>query len=390
MKINMWQTDNQFLNQSSIDKRAFAKRGNRDVLLTVSTQIDPAAVDDIAGGERPRLDYLELAEAIDADLLDYTAARTHSGLWGRMLERIGGPNVLLGWVAFQRRTRYQVVLTDGEHVGLPFAWLCKWGTLARRNDNVAHLMISHMLSSRKKRWLVEFFDLQHHVDQFLVYSSWQQQFIADQWHLEPKQIVHTPFMVDTDFFSPRKVVAEEQRLIVSAGLEHRDYATLIRAVDGIDVKLVIATGSPFSRRRDITEDIPKPANVTTGRFSYHDLRQLYADSCFIVVPLFDVEFQAGITLILEAMAMGKAVICSAAPGQSDVVVEGETGLYVPPEDTIKLRAAIEYLLANPDVAHRMGTAGRRRVEAEMSLECYKMRFKRFVRRAQRYTASAQR
>jgi len=76
--------------------------------------------------------------------------------------------------------------------------------------------------------------------------------------------------------------------------------------------------------------------------------------------------------------MGRAVICTRTPGQTDVIVEGETGLYVPPGDAHALAAAITYLLANPREAERMGQAGRRLVEQSMSLDCYVERLRAVV------------
>jgi glycosyltransferase involved in cell wall biosynthesis len=58
------------------------------------------------------------------------------------------------------------------------------------------------------------------------------------------------------------------------------------------------------------------------------------------MPLYQVDFQAGVTAILEAMAMGKAVICTRTPGQADIILEGETGLYAEPCDPATLRLAI--------------------------------------------------
>ncbi len=77
--------------------------------------------------------------------------------------------------------------------------------------------------------------------------------------------------------------------------------------------------------------------------------------------------------------MGRAVICSRTPGQTDVVIDGETGIYVPPGDPQALREAIEYLLANPDLAERMGQAGRRLIEQSMSLDRYVERLGQLVR-----------
>ncbi len=149
----------------------------------------------------------------------------------------------------------------------------------------------------------------------------------------------------------------------------------------LPVHVVIAAASPWSKRPDTTAGRELPGNVTVKRFSQYELRRLYRDSRFLVMPLFDVNFQAGVTAILEAMSMGRAVICSSTPGQTDVVIEGVTGLYVRPGDPFALCGAIERLLAQPEEAERMGQAGRRLVEREMSLDLYIDRLAGYVRAA---------
>jgi glycosyltransferase involved in cell wall biosynthesis len=106
--------------------------------------------------------------------------------------------------------------------------------------------------------------------------------------------------------------------------------------------------------------------------------RLYADSRFLVMPLEDVNFQAGVTAILEAMAMAKAVVCSRVSGQTDVVVEGENGHYVPSGDAPALRAEIVRLLADPKEAERLGANGRRLIEREMNLDRYAERLTKIV------------
>jgi glycosyltransferase involved in cell wall biosynthesis len=67
-------------------------------------------------------------------------------------------------------------------------------------------------------------------------------------------------------------------------------------------------------------------------------------------------------VVLEAMALGRPVVASRAGGLSDIVVDGETGLLVPPGDPAALRLAIEQLLADRDLREQMGQAGKQRVE----------------------------
>ena len=99
------------------------------------------------------------------------------------------------------------------------------------------------------------------------------------------------------------------------------------------------------------------------------------------MPLYDVGFQAGVTTILEAMAMSKAVICSRTPGQTDVLVDGETGIYVAPASPTELRAAIEALLDDAARAKRVGEVARRYVVRECDVSVYAERLAMIVRDA---------
>jgi glycosyltransferase involved in cell wall biosynthesis len=62
----------------------------------------------------------------------------------------------------------------------------------------------------------------------------------------------------------------------------------------------------------------------------------------------------------EAMAFGRPVVAAAGGGLLELVCDGETGLLVPPRDPAALRAAVERLLAEPELRKRLGTAARAR------------------------------
>jgi glycosyltransferase involved in cell wall biosynthesis len=72
-------------------------------------------------------------------------------------------------------------------------------------------------------------------------------------------------------------------------------------------------------------------------------------------------------VLVEAGAMSKPVVASRVGGIPEIVVDGTTGILVPPKDVVALARAISYLLANPEVASRMGVAGRIRVEERFAL-----------------------
>ncbi|WP_138466103.1 glycosyltransferase family 4 protein [Poseidonocella sp. HB161398] len=69
----------------------------------------------------------------------------------------------------------------------------------------------------------------------------------------------------------------------------------------------------------------------------------------------------GISL-LEAMASGLPVICTDHNGFSETVIEGETGFLSPEHDIPAMAANIRRVTADPELARRLGQAGRARVE----------------------------
>jgi glycosyltransferase involved in cell wall biosynthesis len=68
------------------------------------------------------------------------------------------------------------------------------------------------------------------------------------------------------------------------------------------------------------------------------------------------------------MAYGRAVVATRVGGLADAVEDGVDGLLVPPRDVPALRAAIERLLADPELRARLGAAARAKAEREWSLE----------------------
>jgi hypothetical protein len=143
--------------------------------------------------------------------------------------------------------------------------------------------------------------------------------------------------------------------------------------------VTIAAASPWTShggfpRREL------PPNVIRRRLDYLGIRELYDRSEFVVVPLVDVDFQAGSLVIYEAMAMGKAVIVSRTRGHvyGDIVQDGETGILVPPADPAALRAAIIRLHEDPTEARRLGANARRIVEGGLNLQAYVRRMVRIA------------
>jgi len=72
--------------------------------------------------------------------------------------------------------------------------------------------------------------------------------------------------------------------------------------------------------------------------------------------------------LLEAMALGKPVIASAAGGNPELVTDGEDGLLVPPLEPAAWAAALERVLVDPALAARLGEAARHTARERFSLD----------------------
>src|SRR4029077_1011946 len=98
------------------------------------------------------------------------------------------------------------------------------------------------------------------------------------------------------------------------------------------------------------------------RFLGHrdDVPRLLAASDLLVLPSL---YEGLPNVVLEAMRFRKPVVATAAPGTTEVVVDGETGLLVPVKTPTALAKAIRAVLRDPSLARRLGEAGRTRVEA---------------------------
>jgi glycosyltransferase involved in cell wall biosynthesis len=70
----------------------------------------------------------------------------------------------------------------------------------------------------------------------------------------------------------------------------------------------------------------------------------------------------------EAMAYGRPVVATAVGGLVDAVEEGVTGLLVPAGDIAALRAAIQRLLNDADLRHRLGANARASARRRFSFE----------------------
>jgi glycosyltransferase involved in cell wall biosynthesis len=131
------------------------------------------------------------------------------------------------------------------------------------------------------------------------------------------------------------------RLSAEKGVEE-----LAAAADGL--RLVVAGDGPLRAL------FPQ----SRGMLPKEELYALIARAAVVVCP----SRRDGLPVVCaEAMAHARPVVASAVGGLPDMIRDGETGVLVPPRDPAALRAALDRLLADPELRRRLGLAARERI-----------------------------
>jgi glycosyltransferase involved in cell wall biosynthesis len=309
--------------------------------------------------EWPRVTFYE--KHLGSDLIDRLDVERRAGLAGRFYRTLPG-GLGLALLAFERRRQYDAVVSWAEGFGLPFAALLK-----ATRSRTPHVALFSWISSSKKAAVLR--RVHTHIHRLVLWSSGQYEFAVRQLGIPPERIVRLRWLVDEKFWRP---MGGPSDMVCAVGREMRDYATLVEAIRDWPVPFHIAANAEAGRRDRWMADLRAlgglPPQITIGAKPYPELRALYARSRFVVIPLQPSDTDNGITVMTEAMAMGKAVICSKVDGQRDLLEDGVNGLFVPPKDPRALRQAIEHLWAHPEKCERLGRAGREKVERLHSLE----------------------
>lgn len=106
-----------------------------------------------------------------------------------------------------------------------------------------------------------------------------------------------------------------------------------------------------------------PANVEwLGFIGNEELRRLYLRSRIVVVP--SICYEAFPNVLIQAMRLGKPVVCSALGGMPEIIGQGSAGLLSKPGHAGDLATKIRLLYANPELCRQLGSAGRQRVLQE--------------------------
>jgi glycosyltransferase involved in cell wall biosynthesis len=190
------------------------------------------------------------------------------------------------------------------------------------------------------------------------------------------RIAIVPARCDTDLFNPDRwreagkgmratfpgdpaspVVGFLGTLNASKGLD-----VLVKACSNLaqrrPFRLAVAGDGPLRQELEAAADSSGLPIAILGRLSSSDIPRFLAAVDVLAMPSYDEGLPRA---VLEAMAMRVPVVASRVGGIPDAVQDRGTGLLVSPGDPEMLAAALHRVLDEPELASRLGDAGRRRV-----------------------------
>jgi len=132
--------------------------------------------------------------------------------------------------------------------------------------------------------------------------------------------------------------------------------------------LILGEGADRAKLEAQVRELGLDGRVTMpGRVPEADLHRAFHDANVLVLP--SIVDQRGDTeglgvVLLEALSYRIPVIGSAIGGITDIIVDGDTGLLVPPEDPAAIAGAIARIATDPAFAERLAVTGSRRVREQ--------------------------
>ncbi len=345
--------------------------GSENHLLTLLPQLD---------SNRFELHYVLLAEARHVGLLtEYQKRLEAAGISTPIfvMRKYFDPRLFWKLVQYMKRERFDVVHTHLIHADL-------YGTLAAKCAGVPGVVSSRHNDDKFRNYLPLIWlnrVLARWQDRLVVISDALGRFLREVEGIPAEKVVRIhygleaeevkkhadPEFIRQEFQIPPDVpiIGTVARLSVQKGQRYLLDALKQVTASFPDVRLVIVGGG------ELHDELTEQANTLgiTQNVIFagqrNDVFRLVSGFDFFVFP----SLWEGFGLVLlEAMSLKKAIVASRVSAIPESVVDGETGILVPPKDVKQLAQAIVTLLNDPACAHAMGNAGYQRLQECFSVD----------------------
>lgn len=224
-------------------------------------------------------------------------------------------------------------------------------------------------------------------DRIVCLSEATKQHFIDAFGMPEKKLDVLPWCIDIQYEKLRddNIISHSlaKPYILSSGRTARDYETLLQAFEQLDCPLKVLGCSPDEAESDASSlrsqvaQIPPHVSFVDRFIPTPEAIDMIMNAYAVAIPLKiydDSPCSAfGITSLLEAMAMAKAVVITRNPYVGIDVEQEGIGLVVEPGDVEGWQKAITFLLENPEAAQAMGQRGRQLVKEKYNLEYFSRR-----------------
>ncbi len=173
---------------------------------------------------------------------------------------------------------------------------------------------------------------------------------------------------DLDLRRELGIGAESQLIAIVGALEERKgHATLLEALESLPASMHAVIVGDGGMKRELQERASVLGLSDRVHFTGYrnDVPSIMRNIDILVVPS---SMEATPYVILEAMEAELPVIASSVFGIPEQVIDGETGILVPPRDVDELANAIRILQADPEKRKLMGKNALDRYQARFTLE----------------------
>lgn len=256
------------------------------------------------------------------------------------------------WEAIRKISRYDVVACKDLRTGILLGYLRRVG-LIQTPLVLLDLVLSEdtPLQSVLRHALLGF-------DRIVCATPRMLEYAESRLGLPNSKLMLIPWAIDLDFWSvPPDPVETERNLIVSCGSKHRDFETLIDAVEGTRFHLEIITSS----------EVPDHPQVTQSTYHPVELRNRYLKAEFVVLALYDVPSASGITSFLESLAMNTPVIITDSSGIRSFIQHNHNSISVQPRSSSAIVDAVEKL-EDEQLYRQLKVNGRDYVESHHDID----------------------
>ena len=212
------------------------------------------------------------------------------------------------------------------------------------------------------------------VDRYLAVSQYVASQLQERLHVPAHKVrvVHNAIAVERFDDRPddglrRELTGDARRslvLTVARLDEQKGHRYLLEAAVAVPEAVFVLVGDGIERSALETQ-AHELGVASRIRFlgERHDIARLLASADVFVLPSL---YEGLPVTVLEAMAAGTPIVATALGGTSEAVVNGATGILVPPANPAALSAAIRRVLLERDLAARFSAAGRARVATRFS------------------------